>query len=125
MNKTKHAILLILLSVLCNSVGAQTYEGKKKDIDQILKKIEFFSTYIVNGDHAGLIGLYCEEAKIFPSNKDILSGDSLKSYWLPSERSRVTYHKITAMEIKVVKNIAYDYGYYEGTSLLADETSVN
>ncbi|MGB1103488.1 MAG: hypothetical protein ACPG21_07655 [Crocinitomicaceae bacterium] len=35
MNKTKHAILLILLSVLCNSVGAQTYEGKKKDIEQI------------------------------------------------------------------------------------------
>jgi ketosteroid isomerase-like protein len=125
MNKTTSIITTILIVILGASASAQDYVGKKKDIDHILQKIEAFSTHLVAGNQDGLTGLYSEDAKIFPSNKDILAGDSLVDYWQPSDRSKVTYHKITALEIKVVKDIAYDYGYYEGTSLLEEGSSVN
>ena len=35
------------------------------------------------------------------------------------------FHKITPKEIKVVGNEAYDYGYYEGTTLRANGSESN
>ena len=42
-----------------------------------------------------------------------------------SARSNTTYHKITALNIEIIGDTAYDHGYYEGRTLNEDgqETS--
>ena len=72
-----------------------------------------------------VVKMYTEDAKIFPSNREILEGKELSEYWNPSTASswKTTYHKITPVELKVWGDEAYDYGYYEGTSSNGSESS--
>jgi len=123
--KTRFLFTIVAIIGLTFSATSQTYTGKQKHIDQILIQISNFSKHLVARDHEALVDLYAENAKIFPSNQPILSGDLLHEYWQPSDNSKVTYHKVTPTEIKVIKKIAYDYGIYEGTSLLEDGSEVN
>ena len=56
----------------------------------------------------------------------LLAGkEELSKYWAPSEGGKVTFHKITPEEIKVVKKTAYDFGYYEGTTTTTEGEKVN
>lgn len=108
--------LLFLTVSFGFSLSAQNYQGKQKDIDKILKGAAQFSEYYMAKDGAAVAGLYTEDAKIFPNNREILSGEDLVKYWEPSPNVKVLHHKITPVEIKVMGKTAYDYGYYEGTT---------
>lgn len=117
--------LILTLFLMSFTLHGQTYNGKKKHIHQILDNIALFSELLIARKHDELVNLYTADAKLFPSNQPILSGDALTDYWAPNPDSKITYHKVTPVEITVVKNIAYDYGRYEGTSLKADGTETN
>jgi len=109
-------IVVILFAV--TSVFGQNYEGKKKDIQQILKNTAAFSQYYMNGEHEKIAACYTEDGKIFPGNRDIIEGkEALEKWWLLPEGVKILKHKVTPSEIKVVKKTAYDYGYYEGETL--------
>jgi len=100
---------------------SQTYKGKQKDIDQILKNINLFSQYFVNEETEKLVNCYTEDGKIFPGGTKIMAGkNDLMDYWKLSGDAKVTFHKITPEEITIVKKVAYDYGYYEGTTRTPD-----
>ena len=111
--------LIFILATLCSvsQITAQTYTGKEKDIQQILKNIESFSKFYMAGDVESLVNCYTNDGKIFPNNLKILEGKSdLEKYWTLPEGVKVLHHKVTPTEIKIIKKEAYDYGYYEGAT---------
>ena len=120
LNFTK--LLLSLLITLCSmNVYSQEYIGDEKEIQQILANIKNFSSYYVNGETEKLVPCYTQDGKIFPGNVKIMEGkEDLLKYWTMPDDIKVIKHKITPSEIRIVENTAYDYGYYEGQTRLAD-----
>ena len=120
----KKYLTLSILFLFITSLSAQTFKGKQKDIDAILKNIDQFSQNYMNGDAKAIANSYTTDGKIFPSDKDIISGtEGLLKYWTLPDGIKVKYHKITPLEIVVIKKTAYDYGYYEGETILKDGSS--
>ncbi len=97
----------------------------QSDEDLIRKEVADFSANLMAGERQKVVDAYTLDAKIFPNNTDILSGEDLKEYWNPSTPGswKTTYHKVTPVEIKAMGDEAYDYGYYEGSSSNGDQTS--
>lgn len=124
--KMKNSILILyILFFGCLSANAQTYTGKQKDIDKILKNVAQFSEFVMTGDHEGIANCYTSDGKIFPNNRDIMEGtQTLSEYWKPHEGYSVTYHKVTPSEIRIIKKTAYDYGYYEGETQKPDGSKI-
>lgn len=116
--------LLIIASALFLSVfhlTAQTYTGPKEDIEQILANAAQFSQYIMDADYDNIAASYTQDAKIFPRNVDIIAGqEKIRAYWVLQEGVQTSHHKVTALEIKVIGEEAYDYGYYEGMTTRGD-----
>ncbi|MEM9259060.1 MAG: nuclear transport factor 2 family protein [Bacteroidota bacterium] len=109
--------LLLALAITSDGLSAQTYSGKTKEINKILANIKSFSQYYMNGETDKLVACYTEDGKILPVGRDIMEGTAtLRQYWDLPEGIKVLYHKVTPTEIRVVKDVAYDYGYYEGTT---------
>lgn len=113
----KHQLFFALLLLPFLTISAQTYLGKQKDIDQILKNISKFSEYVVAADYDNIAASYTEDGKIFPNRREIIGGTAdIRKYWVLPEGVRTVAHKITPVEIRVRGKEAYDYGYYEGTT---------
>ena len=116
---------LSLLLVLTISVYGQEYVGKGADISNILKNGKAFSQAYIDGDTSKLTSFYSQDGKIFPDNSDIIEGyEAIKNKWTLPKHLRILTHKATPKEINVIEGYAYDYGYYEGTSInIKDETT--
>lgn len=118
--------LLPFLLTVTSSIFAQHYTGDSKDIQQILENIKAFSSFVMASDYDQIGNSYTEDAKIFPNNKDIITGrKNIINYWALPNGVRTKYHKITPEEIKVIGDEAYDYGYYEGTTVRPNGTTSN
>lgn len=118
----KNQLLLIIcfVGISVSSFG-QTYNGKQKDINQILKNVEQFSAFFMAADVENLVNCYTIDGKIFPNNQKVLEGkEALKKYWTIPEDIKTIHHKITPSEITIKGKTAYDYGYYEGKTQLAN-----
>ena len=88
------------------------------DKEIILKNVAAFSKAYMGGNIEKLSRFYTEDGKIFPNNTDIISGrDAIKKRWTLPEDVSIKYHKVTPLEIKIIGDFAYDYGYYEGSSV--------
>lgn len=117
----RHLLLFVLLT-FSYTASAQTYEGPQTDIDAILVKAKTFSQYFVDGEMDKIVGIYTEDAKLFPTGKDIMSGtEALASYWTRSPDVKALHHKLTPLEIIVCGDRATDYGYYEGQTQYKDQ----
>lgn len=91
-------------------------ESDEKEI--IHSKIKEFSEHVMAGDHEAIGNMYTEDAKIFPSNLDIIEGrEAVTDYWYNPSSYTTSYHKVTPEELKIWGDEAYDYGYYEGRSM--------
>lgn len=92
--------------------------------EQLLESIAQFSKEVVAGNAKAVAGMYTEDGKIFPGGRPIMEGqDVLEQYWTPGEEARISYHKITPVEIKFLGDYAYDFGYYKGQTTRNDGTS--
>ncbi|MEP5612978.1 MAG: nuclear transport factor 2 family protein [Cyclobacteriaceae bacterium] len=123
-----HRSILISSLVLLSTFNCQSqdYQGDQKDIDQILKNIETFSTSYMNADYERLANSYSINGKILPPGADIIQGrQAIKKRWTLPEGVVILNHKVTPIEIKVVGEYAYDVGYYEGRTRRRDETEVS
>ena len=118
-------IIILGAFLVLTTANAQILLGDKEEARAILKIAENFSTAMMAGDSEAILSMYTEDAKIFPVNRQILSGDDLATYWAPENVSGVTAHKFYPEEISVMGDTAYDYGYYAGTSENAEGASVN
>ncbi|GGD53524.1 YybH family protein [Muriicola marianensis] len=120
--KVLSSLFVLLLSC---SLTAQNYSGNQEDIDQILENITDFSTAVMQSDYEAIAMAYTEDAKIFPNNRDILQGrDAILAYWTLPDGVQTPYHKITPVEIEILGDEAYDFGYYEGRTRRADGSEV-
>jgi len=87
----------------------------EQEVIRILAQIskQFSATY-VQGDIDKLVLFYTEDAVIFPGNSDLIRGkDAIRKYWTLPPGRIISHHKITFVEIKIIGEFAYDYGYYE------------
>lgn len=111
--------LLILIALFSTNLSAQS------DEELIRKQAAAFSEYLVAGQRGKIVEMYTADAKIFPTDREILKEADLAEYWNPKKPSawRTTFHKITPLEISIWGDEAYDYGYYEGTSTNGNDTS--
>lgn len=81
----------------------------------ILKNIASFSNSYIEADYEKLASFYTEDGKIFPNKTDIISGrDAIQKRWTLPEGITILNHKVTPVEITILNDTAYDYGYYEG-----------
>ena len=121
MQQLKKLSLSLFALAFSLNANSQSYTGKQKDIQQILTNIDAFSQAYMNSDAETIANAYTTDGKIFPNRMDIIAGtEDLKKYWTVSDEVKVLHHKITPLEIKIVKKTAYDYGYYEGKTQRAD-----
>lgn len=95
------------------------------DLDIIKKNTKAFSQAYMDGDIDKLVNMYTTDGKIFPNNRDILSGEQLANYWQLPEGVKILYHKITSLDVSIENDTAYDYGYYEGKTLTKDKEEVS
>ena len=114
-----HRFLFALATLWSIQTGiAQEFIEDTSDIQAILAEISAFSESVMKADTTAIGQAYTVDAKIFPSNRDIISGrEAIMSYWRQPKGFRITHHRIEPVEIKVYDNEAYDYGYYEGITL--------
>ena len=118
MIQCKQTILLTLAILFSVSSFGQEFYGKKKEINKILKNIESFSQYYMNGEIDKLVACYTSDGKIMPDRMGILEGEKdLMKYWNLPDDVKILYHKVTPSEIRIIKKVAYDYGFYEGQTL--------
>ncbi len=108
-------IVIIVVALLSfKQVASQTFNGNEKDIEIILKNTKDFSKYVMASNYKLIEASYTKDAKIFPNNSEILTGDDILKYWTLPEGVSISYHKIFQEEVTVTGDTAYDYGYYEG-----------
>ena len=123
--KTLKLFSTILLIVIGFAAQGQRLIGKKKDLTQIMTNIESFSRYYMNAQLDSLVGCYTIDGKVLPNNAKILEGqEELAKFWVISEGVDILQHKIMPEEIRVKGKYAYDYGYYEGKSLIAGKETI-
>ena len=120
MNKLRLHFVLLFLAVT-SIVTAQGIDMNNREVVKILKNVSAFSKAVMASDYQAIGDAYTVDAKIFPNGPDIIEGrDAIKKYWTLPEGRSTKYHKINPVEIKITGNEAYDYGYYEGTTLFDD-----
>ncbi|MCD2258800.1 YybH family protein [Psychroserpens luteolus] len=117
---------ILLLICTMQFAIAQTYTGNEDDIAQILKNTETFSEYIKASNYKMIGASYTADAKIFPNNKEIIEGtEAIINYWKLPKGVSIKYHKVTSHEIKILGDEAYDYGVYQGATLLGSGEEVS
>ncbi|NNE55706.1 MAG: DUF4440 domain-containing protein [Flavobacteriales bacterium] len=118
---------LLTLAFLAGLVSnGQNYSGPKEDIDQILTNIKEFSAHYEAKEYRQLANMYTEDGKIFPSGTDIIEGrEAIHKRWVLPEGVTILDHTVTPLEINVLGDQAYDYGYYAGSTQKADGSISN
>ena len=110
-----HICLFVIFGGLVQQANGQNFIGDKNEIDAILTNIKQFSQYYMDAEYENLAKCYTEDGKIFPDKTDIIEGfEAIKKRWTLPDNVDVLHHKVTPLEIRIVGDIAYDYGYYEG-----------
>ena len=121
----KLSIFISFLFLTC-TMASQNYTGNQEDIAKILSNINKFSAFVMASDYESIGSAYTVDAKIFPNNLEIIHGrEAIIEYWTLPKGVQIKYHKINPEEIKIIGNEAYDYGYYEGTTLRSNGTESN
>lgn len=122
----KYTLFLVSVLVLfsCSQESSDSNSEKIEEVNEVTEKeliqanIKEFSEHVVDGDFEAVGEMYLEGAKIFPSGMNIIEGrEAITDYWDYPSASKISYHKVTPEEIKILGDEAYDYGYYEGKSM--------
>ena len=99
--------------ISCKKQKGSSEEDKK----QINEKAKRFSALYMAGDHVGIGRTYTNDAKIFPSNQLIVEGQqNIEAWWKMEEGTEILHHETKPLEINILGEYAYDYGYYSGKS---------
>ncbi|MCB0475051.1 MAG: DUF4440 domain-containing protein [Flavobacteriaceae bacterium] len=118
--RSTQTLILLLFTV---SLAAQEFSGKGADIVAIQEQSKAFSMAYVHEDYDSLMAIYSADAKIFPPNSDIITGqDEVRKRWTLPKGTTILTHHIDSKEITAKDDIAYDYGYYKGSSSDKDGT---
>ncbi|NND64193.1 MAG: nuclear transport factor 2 family protein [Flavobacteriaceae bacterium] len=93
------------------------------DKEQILLNAKAFSEAYMRKDHEAIVNMYTSDGKIFPNKRNVMEGpEALSKFWKFRDGVKDVYHKLTPVEVTVIGNYAYDYGYYEGKITNSDDS---
>ncbi len=107
-------------------ISCTKLNSKKSDLDVIKENTKAFSKAFMDADYTKLVNFYTHDGKIFPNNREIISGkDGLTKYWTLPDDVKTLHHKVTPSEIHIENNYAYDYGVYEGKTLTKEKKEVS
>jgi ketosteroid isomerase-like protein len=108
----KHLLRAVLtMLIVTGPVHAQT---SRSDTAEIQAAARQFSTAYLRGDTDAIVGLYTQDAVIFPERSDAISGhDALRRYWTRKPGQKMTRHVLMPTRIEVDGQHAYDHGIYE------------
>lgn len=121
----KKTLLILVIICLSTPSFSQSFSGPQKDIDSILKNITAFSKYYMEADYNGLANSYTKDGKILPPGPEIITGqEAIKQRWTLPEGVTILSHVVEPVEITIVKDTAYDIGYYHGTTRRKDGTEI-
>lgn len=113
--------LLVLALLLVLPAAAQpkpVLVGEAEDIDAILAQSARLSQAYMDGDIEALVAVYAEDGVAGPGGGDFVRGhDALRALWALPEGRTITHHRATPLELHVLGDVAYDWGYYEGTAV--------
>jgi ketosteroid isomerase-like protein len=85
---------------------------------------ELFSELLKTADWDAVADAYTPDARIFPPGKNVVEGRAaIRQVWAASPK--ITFHKVTPSEIKIIGSEAYDWGVYEGKSIGSDGKESN
>lgn len=114
----KKIVILILIAFMTVQCAKQSKVDHQRDIEKIEQNAQKFSSYVNSSNYKMIAESYTKDAKIFPQRGKIINGvDGILKYWTLPEGVKTINHKITPNEITIVEDTAYDYGYYEGTTI--------
>jgi ketosteroid isomerase-like protein len=119
----KYASMLFLVFLMWNCSTPQEEKVNVEDEKAIImKNVAAFSKSVMAGDAKAVAAAYTTDGKLFPGGRDILEGtEVIEKYWMPNDDYQITHHLITPLEIKILGDEAYDYGYYEGETLKKED----
>lgn len=108
-------LLLTMTACATSSPTISTEPDAEKERNRIIAQSREFSDAYVRGDVKTLVSFYDDEAVIAPPRRSFISGrNGLTRFWTTKPGIAVVAHKTTPIDIVVVGDIAYDWGYYEG-----------
>lgn len=114
-----HPVLLpvCLLLAACaapSRPGSRPAGAAADDVAAIQALARAFSAAYMAGDAEAMTALYTPDAVLFPNNSEMIQGHAaIRRFWTQAPGERVTLHRITATEVRVEGDHAYDYGVYE------------
>ena len=106
----------------------------EKDVADNLAKVKAaiaqaakdFSQAYVDGDIDKLMSFYTADAAILPGNLDIIDNrDSIRGLWVLRPGLDILSHKSTSKRLEIEGDMASDYGYYEGQSVMEGKEPQN
>ena len=98
------------------------YTGSKEDYEALMKSMSLFSKTYMSEDHEGISDFYTEEGKIMPNGTRIIQGkEAIAARWKLPDETDILHHAIYPVEIHIMGDTAYDYGYYEGSTKVGDQ----
>ena len=110
-------LLLLLPATKGIAQTEPLYMGDPAAIAAILDQSRAFSAAYMRGDVETLVGIYAEDGVAAPGGRDFIRGqEALLRFWTLPEGRVVTHHQATPVELRVEGDLAYDWGYYEGTA---------
>lgn len=110
-------LLALLLAAPAAAQPAPALHGAPADVEAILAQSARLSQAYVDGDIEALVAVYAEDGVAGPGGRDFVRGhDALEALWALPEGRTITHHRSSPVEIHVVGDVAYDWGYYEGAA---------
>ena len=101
-------------------------QSDKNERTKILTAAKNFSRAYMEGDYETIAHSYTSDAKIFPTNADIISGrEAIKQRWMQGSGTKILHHEIQPQEIKFFGDYAHDYGYFMGKTERKDGSVVD
>ena len=101
--------LLLLFNASCNTVQ----QDNTKTHDAIVAANQQFMTAFSNSDDAALAALYTEDAKLLPTNSDVVSGNpAVQAFWKVVFEMGIKKATLETLEVEGMGDTAYEVGKY-------------
>ncbi|NNF36867.1 MAG: nuclear transport factor 2 family protein [Saprospiraceae bacterium] len=102
------------------------YTGSREDLNTLLAGMKTFSETYMKEDHIAISEFYTEDGKIMPNGTPIIEGrEAIAERWKLKDDVDILHHAIYPVEVNIIDDIAYDYGYYEGSTKVGDQAATN
>lgn len=117
-----HPAPLRMITGVCNVQGVHCWTRDEQEaIDLIKSNTVQFSRAYMQRDYEKIANSYTIDGKIMPGGARIISGkEEIRKRWILPDDQKVIHHRVFHEDIKILRDEAYDYGYYEGTTEFAN-----